>query len=84
MIPSRYHSFDEVKAATTKKNVEDLSVDAMAEKLDSWMLVLFEHLEECVANGISTEELFQILLPLAYLEISSSYWSTYKYRTCKP
>jgi len=52
------------EAATTKKNVEDLSVDAMAEKLDSLMLVLFEHLEECVANGISTEELFQILLQI--------------------
>ena len=41
---------------------EDTTVDAMAEKLDSLMLLLFEHLEECVAHGISTDELFQILL----------------------
>lgn len=41
---------------------EDFTVDKMAEKLDSLMLILFEHIEESISSGVSANEMFHILL----------------------
>ena len=58
-------------------NGEDATVDEMAEKLDSLMLILFEYFEESISSGASASELFQILLQIFEASIINTHKSKF-------
>ena len=61
----------------TRMNGEDATVDEMAEKLDSLMLIIFEYLEESISSGVSASELFQILLQIFEASIINTHKSKF-------